>query len=302
MQKIIECVPNFSEGKNLKKIAAIVAAIKSVPGIALLDQTSDDSHNRSVITFAGEPESVIKAAFLAVKKAAALIDMDKHSGVHPRLGATDVLPLIPLKGVSIKECVRYALKLGKRIGEELKIPVYMYEKAAKRADRKNLADVRRGEYEELKKEIEKNPQRKPDFGPSKLGKAGATAVGARLPLIAFNVNLASKNLQIAKEIAKKIRFKDSGFSYVKAIGLELKNPNCVQVSINFTNYKKTPVNKVFQKIAQLAKKYGVKILESEIIGLIPRAALIKDAKKHWKIKNFSKDKILEEALKILEKF
>lgn len=296
MQKIIECVPNFSEGRNLKKIAAIVATIKSVPGILLLNQTSDSSHNRSVITFAGPPEAVIKAAFLATKKAAELIDMDKHSGVHPRLGATDVLPLIPLKGVSMKECVRYAFKLGKHIGGELKIPVYMYEKAALRIDRKNLADVRRGEYEKLKKEIEKNPKRKPDFGPNKLGKAGATAVGARLPLIAFNVNLASKNLGIAKTIAKKIRFKDGGFPYVKALGLRLTKPNCIQVSMNLTNYKKTSMDKVFKKIEQLAKKLGVKILESEIIGLIPHSALIKNAKKHWKIKNFSQSKILEKAL------
>lgn len=296
MKKIVECIPNFSEGRNKKKVAEIIAAIKSVNGVFLLDQESDLSHNRSVITFAGEPSAVLKAAFRGVKKAAELIDMEKHRGQHPRMGATDVLPLVPLKGVSEKECIKYAHKLGEHIGRELNIPVYLYEKAAKKPWCKNLADVRQGEYEGIKKEIGKNLQRKPDFGPSKLGKAGATAIGVRAPLIAYNINLASKNLSVAKAIAKKIRFKDGGFPCVKALGFELADRGIIQVSMNLTDYKVTGIDTVFKAIQKECKKYNIKILESEIVGLIPEEALINIAINHLKLRNFSEKQILEKIL------
>lgn len=296
MEKIIECIPNFSEGRNRKKIAAIVRAITDISGVILLDQGSDATHNRSVISFAGEPEAVLEAAFAATKKAAELIDLDKHRGAHPRMGATDVLPLVPIRGVSEKECVAYAEKLGRRIGNELKIPVYLYEKAAKTAERKNLAAVRNGEYETIKKEIEKMAARKPDFGPHKLGKAGATAVGVRAPLIAYNVNLKSKNLGLAKTIAKKIRFKDGGFKCVKALGFALKNRGLVQVSMNLTDYQETAMHTVFEEIKREAKKHGVQISESEIIGLIPQKALIETAKYYLKIPALSNRQILETVL------
>lgn len=293
MKKIIECIPNFSEGRDKKKIQAILNSITAVPGAILLDYESDSSHNRSVVTFAGEPKPVIEAAFQAVKKAAEIIDLDKHKGEHPRMGATDVCPLVPLSGLTEEECVKYAEELGSRIAEELDIPVYLYEKAAKRPERKNLADIRKGEYEEIKKEIAVNPDRAPDFGPKKLGKAGAIAIGVRGPLIAFNVNLESKNLQIAKDIAKKIRFKDGGFKCVKAMGFKLENKNTVQVSMNLTNYKITNIQTVFKAIKKEAKKHGVKILESEIIGLVPQKALIKAVKSLLKIAEFKNDQILE---------
>src|SRR3990167_8251258 len=255
MQKIIECIPNFSEGRDKKKIDKSCKAITNVKGILLLNVESDIAHNRSVITFAGTPVAVLEAAFQATKTASRIIDLTRHKGEHPRMGATDVIPLVPISGITMKECVRLAQKLGSRIGIELKIPVYLYEKAAKREDRKNLANIRKGEYEGLKKEIGKNADRKPDFGPKYLGKAGATAVGAREPLIAYNVNLDTKNIKIAKAIAKKIREKDGGFKSVKALGFELKDKGITQVSMNLTNYKITPPHIVFNAIKKEAKAF-----------------------------------------------
>lgn len=296
MKKIIECVPNFSEGKNKEVITQIVNAISSVSGVFLLDQESDPAHNRSVITFAGEPSAILEAAFRGVAKAAELIDMESHRGEHPRMGATDVLPLVPLKGVSEEECIKYALQLGERIGKELNIPVYLYEKAARQSERENLADVRRGEYEGIKEEIEKLPSLKPDFGPAKMGKAGATAVGVRTSLVAYNVNLKSKDIKIARAIAKKIRFKDGGFPCVKALGFELADRGIVQVSMNLTDYKVTGVHTVFEAIKEECEKYGVEILESEVIGLIPQEALSETAKHYLKINGFSSKQILENVL------
>jgi glutamate formiminotransferase len=297
MQKIIECIPNFSEGRDKKKIDKICRAITNIKGILLLDVESDIAHNRSVITFAGNPAEVLEAAFQATKTAAQIIDLNRHKGEHPRIGATDVIPLVPIAGITMKECVRLAQKLGSRIGTELKIPVYLYEKASKREDRKNLANIRKGEYEGLKKEIGKNKDKYPDFGPKHLGKAGATVVGAREPLIAYNVNLDTKNIKIAKAIAKKIREKDGGFKSVKALGFELKDRGITQVSMNLTNYKITPPHIVFNAIKKEAKAKNVKIIESEIIGLIPQKALIKGAKHHLKIKKFKNSQVLENILK-----
>lgn len=296
MKKIIECIPNFSEGRDKSKIKAIIKAITDVDGVVLLDSESDIDHNRSVVTFAGNPEAVVKAAFEGVKKAAELIDLDKHKGAHPRMGATDVCPLVPLSGVSEAECIKYAEKLAKRIGTELKIPVYLYEKAARRKGKKNLAEIRRGQYEAIKKEIGKNKDRDPDFGPKKLGKAGATAVGVRSPLIAYNVNLQTKNIKIAKAIAKKIRFKDGGFKCVKALGFELKDRGIVQVSMNLTDYKITGINTVFNAITKECEALKIKISESEIIGLIPQEALTDAAEHYLKISNFSSRQILEQVL------
>lgn len=293
MKKIIECIPNFSEGKDEKKIKAILNAITSIPGVILLDHESDASHNRSVVTFAGEPKPVLEAAFQAVKKAQKLIDLDKHKGEHPRMGATDVCPLVPIAGVKNEECVKYAEALGERIGSELNIPVYLYEKAARKPERINLADIRKGEYEVIKKEMGKNPDRNPDFGPKKVGKAGTIAVGVRDPLVAFNVNLDTNDLKIAKSIAKKIRFKDGGFKCVKAMGFELKDKGIVQISMNLVNYKVTNVQTVFRAIKKEAKINGVKILESEIIGLIPQESLIKAAVSFLKVANFNNKQILE---------
>ncbi len=296
--KILECIPNFSEGRDQKKIAAIVKAITAVPGVWLLGQESDKAHNRSVVTFAGPPEAVVEAAFQATKIAARIIDLGKHQGEHPRMGATDVIPLVPISGMSEEEVIPYAETLGKRIADELGIPVYLYEKAAKRPERKNLADVRRGEYEGIQKEIGKNPARDPDFGPKKLGPAGATAVGVRFPLVAFNVNLKTTDLALAKSIAKKVRFKDGGFPEVKALGFELKECGLTQVSMNLTNYTVTNVHQVFQAIKKEAKKAGVKVEESEVIGLIPEDSLISAAKFFLKAKTFQPEQVLE---KVLEK-
>lgn len=297
MKKTIECVPNFSEGRDLQKINAIAKAIKDIPGIFFLDQQSDANHNRSVITFAGEPETVFSAAFAACQRAAELINLDAHQGEHPRIGATDVIPFVPIKGVTMQDCIELAEKLGEKIGSQLKIPVYLYEKAAKSPERENLANIRKGEYEAIKEEIGKSPTRKPDYGPEKIGKAGATAVGAREILIAYNVNLKTAKLEIAKAIAKKIRESSGGFKFVKALGLELKDKGIVQVSMNLTNFKVTPPLQVFDAIAQECKKYGIEILESEVIGLIPQTALFENAKKHLKLGiSFTKNQILELAL------
>lgn len=284
LSQIIECVPNFSEGKNKKKINAIKFAILKVKNIKVLDVHFDADHNRCVITFIGPPEDVIEATFQSVKKAAQLIDLTKHKGEHPRIGATDVVPLIPLKGINFNECIKYAKKLGARIGNELKIPVYLYEKAAQSSERKNLANIRN-----------KNYKGKPDFGPLKRSKAGATVVGVRDILVAYNVNIDSKNLKIAKAIAKKIREKNGGLKNLKALGIPLKSRGIVQVSMNLTNYKKTSPLKAFSSIEKLAKKYGVKILESEVVGMIPAKALPKNYKKVLKLKRFKKSQILKKA-------
>lgn len=295
MKKLIECIPNFSEGRDENKINAIIKAITDVSGIILLDSESDPAHNRSVVTFAGEPESVIEAAFQGCKKAAELIDLDKHKGEHPRMGATDVIPLVPLSGIKEDEAIKYAEKLGEKIGKELKIPVYLYEKAARHPQNANLANIRKGEYETIKKEITK-PERKPDFGPLKVGKAGVVAVGMRDPLVAYNVNLNTKDLEIAQDIAKKIRFKDGGFKCVKALGFALEDRSIVQVSMNLTNYKVTPPYVVFEAIKKEAIKHGVKIIESEVIGLIPERALVDTAKYYLQLDNFKYKQILENRI------
>lgn len=294
--KLVLCVPNFSEGRNQNTIKSIRSEIEKIPGTKIIYCDADPDHNRLDLAFVAPIEKAKEAAFNATKKAAELIDMDKHKGEHPRMGATDVIPFVPIGNTTMEECVEAARELGKRIGEELKIPVYLYEEAALRPDRKNLADVRRGEYEGLKEEIGKNPEKKPDFGPEKLGKAGATAVGARMPLIAFNVNLGTSDLKIAKKIAKAVRYSSGGLRYVKAMGFELKERGIVQVSMNLVNYKKTPIFRAFELVKREAERYGVPVIGSEIIGVVPLDALVDCADFYLQLENFDEGQILEKKL------
>lgn len=297
MDKLIECVPNFSEGRDQEKIQAIAEAARGREKVKVLDVEWDKDHHRSLVTLVGEPKAVFGAVWAMIVKATELIKMEKHQGEHPRIGAVDVVPFIPVANVSMAESVELARKLGKRVGEELKIPVYLYEAAATRSDRVNLANVRKGDYEGLKKEIATNPERKPDFGPSQMHPtAGAMVVGARKFLIAYNVNLDTNNLEIAKEIAKLIREKDGGFPAVKALGFAIKDKGFVQVSINLCDFEQTNVDKVFRKIKEEAEKRGVRVLGSEIYGMVPRAALKGIDLKELQLIDFKKDQILEENL------
>jgi len=297
MEKIIECIPNFSEGRDEDKLNQIIVEIENA-GVELLDREMDSSHNRAVVTFVGEPEAVLEAAFRGAKKASELIDLTKHKGEHPRMGATDVIPFVPISNATTRECVELAKRLGKRIADELQIPVYLYEAAATRPDRQNLANIRRGEFEGLREEIKTNPDRKPDFGEPKIHPtAGATVVGARFPLIAFNLNLNTSNVEIAQNIAKAIRFMSGGFRYCKALGFELKNEGIAQVSINMTEYTKTPLYRVFEMARREAERYGVKIRESEIVGLVPEQALIDTARYYLQLDRFNENQILEYRLR-----
>ncbi|MCK4452121.1 MAG: glutamate formimidoyltransferase [Anaerolineae bacterium] len=294
MRKIVECVPNFSEGRRREVIDQIAEAIAAVPGAHVLDVQSDADHNRTVVTFVGEPEAVEEAAFRGIEKAAELIDMNLHQGEHPRLGAADVVPFVPVKGVTMEDCVALARRLGERVGRELGIPVYLYEKAATRPERRNLADVRRGEYEGIKAEIATRPEREPDFGPRRVGKAGATAIGARAPLVAFNVYLGTDDVEVAKAIARAVRHSSGGLRYVKALGLLVKGQ--AQVSMNLTDYRQTPVHRVVEMIRREAERYGVSVAESELIGLIPNEALVEAAEFYLQLGGFSSHQILENRL------
>jgi glutamate formiminotransferase/formiminotetrahydrofolate cyclodeaminase len=296
MARIVECVPNFSEGRSKEVVEQIQQAIGSVPGVRLLDLEMDADHNRCVITFAGKPEGVEEAAFRGIQKAARLIDMDQHRGEHPRLGATDVVPFVPIAGVTMEECVHMARRLGERVGRELDIPVYLYEKAATRPERVNLADVRRGEYEALKEEIATKPDREPDFGPRRVGKAGATVIGAREPLIACNVYLNTDDLKVAQEIARAVRHSSGGLRFVKALGLFIEGRGLVQVSMNLTDYRRTPVHRAVELIRREARRYGVNLVSSEIVGLVPRQALLDAAEFYLQIENFAPQMVLESHL------
>lgn len=294
MQKIVECVPNFSEGRNPDVIEKIVAAIAAVDGVKVLDASSDADHNRSVVTFVAPPETVGEAAFAGIAKAAELIDMTRHTGGHPRMGATDVCPFIPIRGVSMDDCVEIAEKLGQRVGDELGIPVYLYEKAATRPERENLAKVRKGQYEGIRDTIATDPARTPDFGPAKMGTAGATAIGARQFLIAFNVYLNTTNVDIAKKIGKAVRHSGGGLRYVKAMGLEVDGK--AQVSMNLTDFTGTPIFRVVEMIRREAARYGVGIESTELIGLIPQQALIDAAVWYLQLDGFSPEQVLENRL------
>ncbi len=294
MTTLIECIPNFSEARRPEVIDQIVAAITSVEGARLLDRSSDLDHNRTVLTFAGPPFAVEEAAFRAIQTAAELIDLDQHTGEHPRIGATDVVPFVPLSNASMQDCVEIARRVGQRVGDELSIPVYLYEAAATRPERANLENIRRGQYEALKTEIETDPNRQPDFGPGKLPKAGATVIGARNPLIAFNVYLTTGDVEIAKKIAKAVRQSSGGFRYVKGLGLLVEGR--AQVSMNLTNFRETPVARVVEFIRREAERYGVGIHHSELVGLIPQEALVDAAVWYTQLDAFHKEQILESRL------
>lgn len=297
MKKLIECVPNFSEGRNPAKIDALVAAMNSVEGVAVLDRECDADHNRSVITLAGVPEAVAEAALRGVGKAAELIDLTGHSGAHPRMGATDVVPFIPLEGVTLEDCAALARKVGRGIWERFRIPVYFYEAAAQRPDRTNLENIRKGQFEGLREEVLKNPDRAPDVGEPRLHPtAGATAVGARKFLIAYNINLNTSDIEIAKRIARTIRFSSGGLRYVKAMGVDLRARHLAQVSINLTDFEQTPIHRVFEMVKREAERYGTLIVSSEIVGLVPKRALEMTADHYLQLENFSPEQVLESRL------
>jgi len=297
MKQLVECVPNFSEGRDAAKVDAIVAAMRAVPGVFLLDRESDADHNRSVVTLAGEPEAVAEAALRGVGKAAELIDLTKHTGAHPRMGATDVVPFIPIAGVTIEDCVALARKVGRDIWERYRIPVYFYEAAAQKPERTNLENIRKGQFEGLREEVLRNPDRAPDVGEPRLHPtAGATVVGARKFLIAYNINLNTPDLEIAKKIGKNIRFSNGGLRYVKAMGVDLRARNLAQVSINLTDFEQTPIHRVFEMVKREAERYGVTIVGSEIVGLIPKRAIELTADFYLQLENFSPAQVLENKL------
>ena len=298
MNQLIECIPNFSEGRRPEVIEQILNEIRSIEAVALLDHSSDPDHNRSVVTFAGPPQDVLEAAFNAIAKAAQLIDLNQHSGEHPRIGATDVVPLVPLKGISTAECVVLAKQLGERVAAELNLPVYLYEAAAATPERVNLAWIRRGQYEGLKEEIKSDPQRQPDFGPAELGPAGAVVIGARAPLVAFNVYLNSGDVEVARQIARSIRHLSGGYRFVKAMGMLVDGR--AQVSMNLTNYTKTPLHRVVDAIRREAARYGVSVQSSELVGLIPQDALIDAACWHLQLDGFDNKQILEHKLALAQ--
>ncbi len=298
MARIVECVPNFSEGRRPEVIGEIVRTIEAVEGTTMLSAEMDKDHNRAVVTFVGEPEVVEEAAFHAIKKASELIDLEQHTGEHPRMGATDVCPFIPVSGVTMKTCIGIAKRLGERVGKELEIPVYLYEEAATKPSRKNLANVRKGEYEAIRDEIGTKPERKPDFGPSKTHpQAGAIAIGARPFLIAYNVYLDTQNVDIAKKIANAVRFQTGGYRHVKAMGFAITERRQTQISMNLVDYTGTPIHRVYETIKSEAARYGLIPSSSEIVGLTPLEAIVQVADHYLGFENFSIDQILESKLK-----
>jgi len=297
MKRLIECVPNFSEGRDPAKVEALVTAMQAVAGVCVLDKEMDADHNRCVITLAGEPEPVAEAALRSVGKALELIDLTKHSGAHPRLGATDVVPFIPIEGVQLEDCVALARKVGREIWERYRIPVYFYEAAATRPERLNLENIRKGQFEGVREEVLKNPDRAPDVGEPRLHPtAGATAVGARKFLIAYNINLNTSDISVANKIAKAIRFSSGGLRYAKAMGVDLKARGLAQVSINMTDFEQTPLHRVFEMVKREAERYGVAIVGSEIVGLIPKKALELTADFYLQLENFTAAQVLENRL------
>lgn len=297
VEKLVECVPNFSEGRDPVKVRAIAGAIASVAGVLLLDTQSDPDHNRSVFTLAGPPEAVVEAAVRSAGAAVELIDLNHHEGVHPRIGALDVVPFVPLRGVTLEDCAQCAARAGEQIWQRYRVPVYLYEAAARRPDRVNLAAVRRGQFEGLREEVTLNPDRAPDIGGPRLHPtAGATAVGARKIMIACNVQLGTPDVAIARKIASKIRFSSGGLPHVKAMGVLLASRNLAQVSMNLTDFEQTPPHEVFEAVEREAAHYGVPVAGAEIIGLIPQKALDMAAGHDLQLENFHSGMILEHRL------
>lgn len=292
--KIIECIPNFSDARRPEVIEAIIKAVADVPGVSVLDRHSDNDHNRTVLTFVGDLAGVEEAAYQAIAKAAELIDMNLHEGEHPRLGATDVVPFVPISDVTMQECVEIARRLGKRVAETLNIPVYLYEEASTRPDRKNLEDIRRGEYEGIKESIATDPYKAPDFGPKMLGSAGAIVIGARQPLIAYNIFLNTPDVSIAEKIARRVRNSNGGFRFVKGIGLLVDG--LAQVSMNLTNYQRSPMAQVTEFVRREAQRYGVGIHHTEIVGLVPSRAIINAGRYYMQMDGFEHEQLLENRL------
>jgi glutamate formiminotransferase len=300
MNRLIECVPNFSEGREPAKVDAIVEAMRGVPGAWILDRTSDADHNRSVITLAGEPQAVAEAAVRGAGKAAELIDMTRQAGVHPRIGATDVIPFVPLEGVSVEECVALARRVGQELWKRYRIPVYFYQAAATRADRASLENIRKGQLEGLREDALRRPDRSPDIGGPRLHPtAGATAVGVRKLLIAYNIYLNTSDVSVAKQIARAIRSSSGGLPHVKAMGVEMKTRGLAQVSINLTDYEQTSLRRVFDAVSSEAERRGCAVVSSEIIGLVPHKALELSDQFHLQLENFSPERILENRLAVV---
>jgi glutamate formiminotransferase len=297
MKRLIECVPNFSEGRDPGKVDALVQVMSSVPGVYVLDREMDADHHRCVITLAGEPEAVGEAAILGAGKAVDLIDMTVHKGAHPRVGSTDVVPFIPVAGVTLEDCVALARRVGNEIWKRYRIPIFFYEAAATRPDRVNLENVRKGQFEGLREELKKNHDRQPDVGEPKMHPtAGVTVVGARKFLVAYNVNLNTSDISIANKIARAIRFSNGGFRYVKSMGVELKARNLAQVSINLTDYEQTPMHRVYAAVKREAERYGVVPVGSEIVGLVPKKAIEMAADYFLQLENFSPSQVFENKL------
>lgn len=296
MNKIIECVPNFSEGRNKQIVEKITDAFRAKNGVKLLDYSSDTDHNRSVITVAGEPEALKETVLDAVGIAVELINLNNHSGQHPRMGAVDVIPSIPIKNVTMDEAIALSREVGKTIGEKYNLPVFLYEQSATAPHRENLAMVRKGEFEGMKEKM-LSPEWKPDFGPKQPHPtAGAVAVGARMPLVAYNVNLGTSDIEIATAIAKKVRHIGGGLRFCKAMGVELENRNITQVSMNLTDYTKTSIYRAHEMVRMEAKRYGVSVIGGEVIGLVPLEALVDSAAYYLGLENFSVDQVLEAKL------
>jgi len=295
---LVECVPNFSEGRRPQVLERILDAIRGVSGVKLIDHTMDASHNRAVVTMVGEGEPVGEAAFRAIATARDVIDLTQHQGEHPRIGASDVIPFVPLAGSTMGYCVRLAHRLGERVGRELGIPVYFYEQAALRPQRRNLPDVRNIGFEKLREALATDPTREPDEGPRRAlhPTAGASVIGARFFLIAFNVNLATEEVQVAKDIAKRIRERDGGLPGIKAMGFFLDQPRMAQVSMNVCNFQATGLVRVYEEIERLAAERGVAIHESELVGLAPREALPDGAAQRIRLRGFDASKQIIEAL------
>ena len=297
MARIIECVPNCSEGRNKEVIEYIADAVRKVPGVVITDYSSDESHNRSVFTIVGDPDQMAEAAFQFAKACVEKIDMTKHEGAHPRMGAVDVIPFTPVKDVSMEECIELSKKVAERIWNELGMPVTLYEESCTAPHRRNLAAIRKGQFEAMPEKL-KDPQWHPDYGNQEIHPtAGIVAVGARFPLVAFNINLSTSDIEIANKIAKTIRESSGGMKWIKAIGVMLEDRNIAQVSINMINYTKTPMYRVFENVRFEAERYGEQIVGSEVIGVVPMDAMIDAAEYYLKVENFDKDsQVMEKHL------
>jgi glutamate formiminotransferase len=297
MERVVECVPNFSEGRDPRIVESLVEAVESVLGAVVLGTHIDPDHNRSVVTFVAPPEVIVEAAVRVVARASQLIDLSRHAGQHPRMGACDVLPFVPVRGLSVEECVALAHEAGRRIWDELDIPVYFYESAALRPERRNLADVRRGGFELLREQLANTPKRAPDVGEPRVHPtAGAVIVGVRPLLIAYNVTLKTGDLSVAKRIARAVRERDGGLLHLKALGFELESRGVVQVSMNLTSYERTNLHHAFEAVRREAEALGVEVLASEIVGLVPQAALYAAAAHFLKLENYTSDVVLENRI------